>query len=415
MEMKILIISSTVTQSISVGKITTELYEALKGKGNEVKILYLDNSRVYNEDCVKARPDFCWRYYFKLTVRSSFAFRGSPYTIHRIRQFMRRMKPDIVHLIQPTAYLIDNVALFKLLGKSEIPCVYTMIDENPYLGHCDNAYNCKKYVKGCHLCAGENYYVNLVDYGGRWNAAGSRRIAQQKIKAMRAIDNICFIAPQWVVERAQQSYILKNQKFYIVDEYVNNETVFFPRKNNQILNEQFHIDSTKTIILNVAKYSSERKGVRFFLDVAKQLECYNEYLFVNVGYDGNEDNLPGNYLAVPFVADQETLAYFYSVADLYMITSLSDTMPNVCLESLSCGTPVCGFNNSGIPYVAPPPLGVFVDTGNIDGLINIVKKSQKKTEQISASCRQYALDRYSASANCEKILEVYRLQVASSK
>ena len=42
------------------------------------------------------------------------------------------------------------------------------------------------------------------------------------------------------------------------------------------------------------------------------------------------------------------LSLLYSLADIYVIPSIQDNLPNTVIESLSCGTPVIGFDVGGI-------------------------------------------------------------------
>ena len=39
----------------------------------------------------------------------------------------------------------------------------------------------------------------------------------------------------------------------------------------------------------------------------------------------------------------------YGAADIFVIPSLEDNLPNTVMESLACGTPVVGFHTGGIP------------------------------------------------------------------
>jgi glycosyltransferase involved in cell wall biosynthesis len=39
----------------------------------------------------------------------------------------------------------------------------------------------------------------------------------------------------------------------------------------------------------------------------------------------------------------------YNAADLFVIPSLEENLPNTIMESMSCGTPCVGFNVGGIP------------------------------------------------------------------
>lgn len=407
--MKVLIISSNVQQSNSVGKIATELSGFLNKNNVDTKIMYFSGD-TEARNCIKIRPKIISSIVYRTTQFSRYTIVKTPYAINKIKKVIKEYKPDVIHLVQPLIRFIDNEGLFRVIGESNIPCVYSMIDENAYLGNCDNAYECEQFKKGCEYCKGENKEINKkVSKCWCWSKRGSIRVAHNKHKGYDLINKICFVAPEWVVERAKSSELLKNKKFYIVDEYVNNKDVYYPRnvKNSEILSK-YKIDKTKIIILNVAKYSNPRKGIKYFIELAKMLENDDRYVFVNIGYDGPLENLPKNYIAVPFVSNQNELAKFYSLADLSMITSVSDTMPNTSLEALSCGTPVCGFNITGIPYVANEPLGIYVEPRNVEQLVDVVKSTTKKTIDISEECREYALDRYSPEVSGNKMLAIYK-------
>lgn len=405
--LKVLIITSTVTQSISIGKIATEYNAYLKEKGHETKVVYLDSDNSPSVEYRQIRRNIFTKIYCQLTLKSNFKYHWAPIALSRIKKIISKYKPDIIQLIQPWPGYIDNEGLFKLIGTTEIPCVYTMIDENAYLGNCDNAYNCQQFYKGCHLCGGQNAKENFEDYKGLWNTKSCRNLSLIKEHGYEFIRNICFVAPTWVVNRAKKSYLLSGRKFYAVDEFVNNKTVFIPQKAENIKWNKMGINPDKIIILNVARYTNVRKGVRCFVELAQSLIADERFIFVNIGFDGDTQFLPKNYVALPFLRNQIELSEFYTVADLLVITSMSDTMPNVCLEALSCGTPVCGFDVTGIPFVADSPLGVFVEKENIEQLKEVVSGTNKKTKELAKECREYALRRYSPDVYGDRMVEIY--------
>ena len=43
------------------------------------------------------------------------------------------------------------------------------------------------------------------------------------------------------------------------------------------------------------------------------------------------------------------MADYFAAADLFVMPSLEDNLPNVIIESVSCGTPVAAFTVGGIP------------------------------------------------------------------
>lgn len=409
--MRVLILTSTVSPKISIGNIATELDRFLTSSGHETAVLFLDcleNPRP--EKYIRVKGTLLYKVYSYASSRSRYLFHCSPVTISRVHREILRFKPDIVQIIQPYVRYVDNQGLFRMLGKTGIPCVYTMIDESAYLGDCDNAYDCLTFQKGCQLCSGENYDKVHSDMYDLWTLQGCRRLSRTKERGYAAVSNICFVAPKWVVERAESSYLLHGRRFYAVDEYVNTHDVYIPSVASAEKWKAIGMDPEKIIILNVNRFSNVRKGVRFFVELARMLEEDERYQFVNVGFDRDAaaEHLPRNYIPVSFVGDQKELAQYLSVADLLITTSLSDTMPNICLEALSCGTPVCGFRITGIPYVAEEPLGRFVEPGNVEQLKEVVLATGKKTAVMARACREYALKRYSPEVSGQKMVEIYQ-------
>lgn len=408
--MKILILSSTVSQFISVGKITTELYFGLQKAGHEVFCYYLDcEKNSYEDNLYPISSKLYMKLNYQISIRTNYKLDFSTPIVHRIRKKILEFKPDVIQVIQPSSQFINNYKLFDILGRIGVPCVYSMIDENPYLGLCDNGYNCETFKEqnGCKNCTGTDAAYNKDDIM-LWNVKSARQIAKLKENGYGLCKNLFFTAPKWVIERAKSSFLLRNKKFFVIDEFVNNKDVFIPRNYEPLL-KKYEIDSSKIIILNVAKYSNIRKGVRFFLELARRLESDSRFLFINVGYDGDFKNLPKNFKPIGFIKNQRELSEFYSMADLYLISSSSDTMPNACLEALSCGTPICGFNISGIPYVAEEPLGFFTEPYNIEQLAEKIKNIKKKDYEITQKCRNYAVTRFSTEVFIKKMLSVYEV------
>ena len=67
-----------------------------------------------------------------------------------------------------------------------------------------------------------------------------------------------------------------------------------------------------------------------------------------------------------YLDSDEQISLAYSAADMFILPSLEDNLPNTMLESMSCGTPVIAFNVGGIPDVLSNDVtGKLVQTGNI--------------------------------------------------
>ena len=399
--MKVLIIN-TRWEGASTGKIATGFYHKLIENGHQAVLLYGDGS-VKSEDpnirCIDSHIEIEFHRY--LNYFSGFHGTFAPLAMSRLKNIIKKFKPDIVQLYNLHGYYLDIYKLFAFLKENDIPTVYGMLDEHPYLGYCCYAYDCEQFKTGCMQCTmkfEEGYLKSKY-----FNRARETFLLKQE--AYSNFNNIIYTGPEWVINRAKESLLLKDKKLEILDEYVETDNVFYPRDTKEIRNK-LSISEDKIIILNVGPSENVRKGIQYYIEAAKKTKR-DDIVFINVGYTIDKAGLPSNYIPIPYVSNQDELALYYSLADLFVCTSIADTMPNVCLDSLACGTPVCGFNITGIPYVAEEPLGYFVEPGNVDELLNIIHSAKKKDEMIINECREYALQRYSPESYYERTMDIY--------
>ncbi len=70
-----------------------------------------------------------------------------------------------------------------------------------------------------------------------------------------------------------------------------------------------------------------------------------------------------------FLQDEYSTALVYNAADVFIVPSLADNLPTTVQESLSCGTPVVGFEVGGIPDMISHKkngyLAKYKDSGDI--------------------------------------------------
>jgi len=398
--MKVLIINGSLHDG-STGKIAYGLSSMLRENGHEVIFLYgdyLDKSDNFSEICISTKSEqFVHKVYNCVTgYNSTFA----PFAMHRIEKILKKFRPDVIQLYNLHGYYLNIYKLFKLIKKYDIPTVYGMIDEHPYLGYCTYAYECEQFKEGCKNCELkiQHGYMNF------WVHNKGRQTFLKKKKAYDSIVDIIYTGPGWVIDRARESALLKEKRLEILDEYIDTGKVFIPR-DASMLRSKLGISGDDIVVLNVARSDDKRKGVSYYIELAKS--CEENLKFINIGYNGDKEGLPDNFIPINYVKNQEELATYYSLADILICTSLADTMPNVCLDALSCGTPVCGFNVTGTPYVAEEPYGRFVDVGDIDALHKIILENGKKDKNLSEKCRDYAVKRYSGKAYYSKTIDIY--------
>jgi len=119
-------------------------------------------------------------------------------------------------------------------------------------------------------------------------------------------------------------------------------------------------------------------------------------------------SLPDNIINVGRINNQKELATYYSMADLTVLTSKRETFSMICVESLSCGTPVVGFK-AGVPeQISLKEFSKFVEYGDIDALEILVREWIYKKSEIKNVIEKQAHKRYSKVNITNKYIEIYK-------
>ena len=206
--MRVLIIN-TFFEGTSTGKIATGLYEKLIEKGHECKILYGVGEISSNPDLIKIATKFDIKLQWIHNQITGIHGNFSPFVMKRVYKIIEKFQPDVVQLYNLHYYYINIYQLFDYLKKRNIPIAYGMLDEYPYLGYCCYAYDCNQYIDGCKKC---NYKRFRKEYPRNLFRNGADKTIKLKEKSYANFSKLIFTAPRWVVMRAKQSYLLRNQK-----------------------------------------------------------------------------------------------------------------------------------------------------------------------------------------------------------
>jgi len=108
---------------------------------------------------------------------------------------------------------------------------------------------------------------------------------------------------------------------------------------------------------------------------------------------------------LPFLSQQEDIAKPYQAADLFVIPSLEDNLPNTIMEALACGTPCVGFHTGGIPEM--------IDHEK-NGYISTYKSEKSLAEGIYKTLYEYDAKVLSQNA-VEKVNSCYSNPIVTQK
>lgn len=141
------------------------------------------------------------------------------------------------------------------------------------------------------------------------------------------------------------------------------------------------------------------------------LKKYNnpEVLLCSVGSINEILDLQ-NYNHIGKIYDERLMSIIYSAADVFVIPSLEDNLPNTVIESLMCGTPVIGFNIGGIPDMVENNVdGILCEKQDADSLLKgIITFFDNQDSFDRNKIREKAVKKYDEEVQAENYISLYK-------
>ncbi len=366
--MKVLIINSVVGNG-STGRIVAGLYGYLRSKGEDVRVAYGmgEVSKVPAEYTLKInnrRGYLFHNFMASLTDRAGFF---STVQTWRLVRYIKDFEPDVICLHQIHGYWINIRVLFRFLKQYNCPVLWTTHDCWSFTGHCAHfdLLGCSRWKEGCGSCPGRK------SYPASWYVDNSALNYRQKKKLFLALGNRLKMVPisDWIRGLLLESFLKDN-----VAERIHNGidlNVFRPVCADDLI-PRYHLEGQK-IVLGVALPWSGYKGLPDIIKLRQFLPA--DYLIVLIGMaEWQIEGLPEGILGITRTSDPEELVKWYSLANVFVNATYSDTYPTVNMEALSCGTPVVTYNTGGSPESVTPDTGMVVPRGDVEALANGIRR-----------------------------------------
>lgn len=339
--MKVLFIN-TVFENGSTGRIVKDLGTAVEQNGGEYRAIY---GRGVSKDPhaikMSTNLDVIFHAFFsRITDRAGFySKRSTRYLV----EYIRKYKPDIIHLHNLHGYYLNIEILFDFLKKEyKGKIIWTLHDCWAFTGHCVHYtwVKCNKWMRGCNHCLEKKQYpVSIFFDSSNKNYVDKKRI-------FTGINNMTIITvSDWLKYQTEQSFLkdYKVQRIYNgIDKKIFHYTENDIKKKNNWEN--------KKIVLLVSDGWNERKGFDKMLQVASIAPT--DWMFVIVGLEKKRIlKLPDNVIGIEKTWEQQELIKLYSAADVFFNPSVEETFGLTTVEAISCGTPALVFDSTASPEI----------------------------------------------------------------
>lgn len=261
-------------------------------------------------------------------------------TGERITLHPKFREADIIHLHWTNNGFLSLEELRRIVNTGK-KIVWTMHDIWTFTGGCHIAANCVNYTKDCREC----FYLSR----GFSNSISNR---QQKFKeSIYANNEIQFIAPSiWQLNRAKSSSLLGGQSIHKIHNAINYK-IDLPDKDEARRNLKLPADK-KIILFGAYNISVNHKGIKYLLEALTFLKDKNEIELMIFGRVSEELHSLGIKMhETGYISSEDHMYKLYRAADVLVVPSIEDNLPNTILESFVCQTPVVAFKTGGIPEI----------------------------------------------------------------
>lgn len=228
------------------------------------------------------------------------------------------------------------------------PMIWRLSDAWPFTGGCHYPSGCMNYRKSCGDCP------QMMDPSA---TDPSFDLMRRKMHAWERL-NLTIVAPsRWIAGQAAQSALFGGRRIETIPTGVDLDAFYPVPKDNARMALGLPLESQIVMFGGMTEEPDPRKGFMSLIKALKMLDLTNRpaspslALFgadnADISWVEREAGLPVQSLGR--LRRTEQLRSAYSAADLIVVPSAEDNLPNLALEAMACGAPIAAFPSGGIP------------------------------------------------------------------
>lgn len=382
------------------------IHKGLLGSGIDSKLLVLD--RISGDKEVK--------------IAKSIALKPNKLRAHLGYSVMKLLITDNQDLHSPAVF---PSGMITAINQSSADIVNLHWIQGEYISVEDIGRISKPLVWTLHdmwaFCGAEHYsldtrYINGYTRESRsCNERGvdlNRWVWQRKLKNWKKPINI--ICPSsWMEKAAMSSKLMKNWPIRKIA-YPLDENIYIPI-SVQEARTRLGIEIYKRVILfgAIGIDKDKRKGFDLFVDAINKLDAFLEnepdIIIATFGSADLRIDLPYPVHNFGYITNELDLRLIYCAADVVVVPSRSDNLPQIAIESQMSGTPVVAFDIGGLAdIVSHLKTGYLAKAYDTEELAyGMTWASRQPDDRVRRSARELSVQKYSPSVISNQYKQTY--------
>ena len=321
-------------------------------------------------------------------------------------------KPAQSHAIQNadvvTAYWVNGGFISpEGLGAMNKPLVWRLSDVWPFTGGCHYPGTCRKFEVECGGCP-QMRQSNPKD--------SSNSLWLRKSKAWKDIDLTVVAPSNWIGRLAQQSSLFGERPVTVIPTGVDLNCY---RPDDRLMARAYWgLPKHKRVILfgSLSPQDDVRKGYNELFNALKILAGSPLAPDVHAVVFGSNttkmvDSLPVPATSLGRLDTEQALALAYNCADLVVVPSIEDNLPNVGLEAIACGAPVLAFDVCGMPDIVIDGwngrLASHIHPGALGHAMVRLLSDEDALLSMRLNARKHAVDKFSLEKQAQAFHALY--------
>ena len=401
------------SDSGGAGRAAYRLLQGLRGEDVRVRMLALD--AVTGDPAVRGPQTRLGRFAgllrssldrlpLGLVVRGPRPLFSPAWLPERLVRRIGRDAPAAVHLHWVSGAMLRIESLARI-GR---PLIWTLHDMWAFTGGCHYDDGCGRYVAACGRCP-------LLGSSRRRDL--SSWVLRRKRRAWRGVP-ITLVAPsRWLADRASASSLFRERPVRVIPNGLDLE--LFQPVDPDLARRLLRLPSDRSYLLFGAldPAGERRKGFGLLQAALQRLAAAGwrerlDLLVVGAAAPAVplDLGLRAHYLGV--LRDELSMALALAAADVVVVPSIQDNLPNMALEALACGRPCVGFAVGGMPEIVDDGVnGRLARPADVDDLatsIAWVLDDEERRRALAAAARRKAEQAFDLRVAARRYADLYR-------